>query len=160
MSIRVNDFRWEPGKNDAEYIKLLESSRDEWERIAKKAISKLKTLSKTQKTSLEKVAADHGLTVDGVSFALNQYQTIICEITHGMMSKLSYHAKDILQVAQERWCNTCELKEAQEPVEPVFERRFMTDIEIYDCGKCGVSLGAKGIAKYCMKCGRAVKWND
>lgn len=47
---------------------------------------------------------------------------------------------------------------AQEPVEPVFERQFMTSIEIYDCGKCGTSLGAKGIAKYCMKCGQAVKW--
>ena len=47
---------------------------------------------------------------------------------------------------------------AQEPVEPVFERTFMSDIEIYDCGKCGTSLGAKGIAKYCMKCGQAVKW--
>lgn len=50
------------------------------------------------------------------------------------------------------------LLELQEPVEPVFERQFMTSIEIYDCGKCGTSLGAKGIAKYCMKCGRAVKW--
>lgn len=46
----------------------------------------------------------------------------------------------------------------QVPVEPVFERQFMTSIEIYDCGKCGTSLGAKGIAKYCMKCGQAVKW--
>ena len=46
MSIQVNDFRWEPGKNDAEYIKLLESSRDEWQKIAQKAITKLKTLSK------------------------------------------------------------------------------------------------------------------
>ena len=41
MSIQVNDFRWEPGKNDAEYIKLLESSRDEWQKIAQKAIAKL-----------------------------------------------------------------------------------------------------------------------
>ena len=48
MSIQVNDFRWEPGKNDAEYIRLLESSRDEWQKIAQKAISKLKTLSKAQ----------------------------------------------------------------------------------------------------------------
>ena len=46
MSIRVNDFRWEPGTNDAEYIKLLESSRDEWQRLAQKAIAELKTLSK------------------------------------------------------------------------------------------------------------------
>lgn len=46
MSIQVNDFRWEPGKNDAEYIKLLESSRNEWQKIAQKAIAKLKALSK------------------------------------------------------------------------------------------------------------------
>ena len=46
----------------------------------------------------------------------------------------------------------------QEPVEPVFERQFMSSINIYDCGKCGTSLGAKGIAKYCMECGQAVKW--
>ena len=48
MSIRVNDFQWIPGKNDAEYIKLLESSRDDWERIAQKAIAKLKMLSRAQ----------------------------------------------------------------------------------------------------------------
>lgn len=48
MSIQVNCFQWEPGKNDAEYIKLLESSRDEWQKIAQKAIAKLKALSKAQ----------------------------------------------------------------------------------------------------------------
>lgn len=48
MSIIVNDFRWEPGKNDREYIQLLESSRDEWQKIANKAIMKLRTLSKVQ----------------------------------------------------------------------------------------------------------------
>lgn len=52
---------------------------------------------------------------------------------------------------------SCPLK-VQEPVEPVFERQFMSCINIYDCGKCGTSLGAKGIAKYCMACGQAVKW--
>lgn len=58
MSICVNDFQWEPGKNDAEYIKLLKSSRDEWQKIAQKAITKLKTLSKAQEPrvmSLEEV---------------------------------------------------------------------------------------------------------
>ena len=58
-----------------------------------------------------------------------------------------------------KWLDaTLELLKAQEPVTPVFERQFMTSIEIYDCGKCGKSLGAKGIAKYCMNCGQAVKW--
>ena len=52
MSIQVNDFRWEPGKNDAEYIKLLKSSRDEWQKIAKRAIAKLTTLSKAQEPRL------------------------------------------------------------------------------------------------------------
>lgn len=55
--------------------------------------------------------------------------------------------------------NAIALLKAQEPIEPVFERQFMTSIEIYDCGKCGTSLGAKGIAKYCMKRGKAVKWD-
>lgn len=72
-------------------------------------------LLKAQETNLEKVADDYGLTIDGVAFALEQYQTIICEITHGMMSKLTYRAHDVLQTAQERWCDICELKEAQEP---------------------------------------------
>ncbi len=49
MNIQVNDFHWEPGKNDAEYIKLLESSRDWWQKIAKRAIAKLKALLEEQK---------------------------------------------------------------------------------------------------------------
>ena len=65
--------------------------------------------------TLKKVAENHGLTKDGVDFALSQYQIVISEITHGMMSKLSYYAKDILQVAQDRWCDTCELKQPDEP---------------------------------------------
>ena len=63
MSIRVNDFRWEPGKNDAEYIKLLESSRDEWQKIAQKVITKLKTLSKAQEPrvmTLDEVKTSEG----------------------------------------------------------------------------------------------------
>lgn len=64
---------------------------------------------------LKEIAENHGLTPEGVDYALTQYQIVICEITHGMLSKLSYDAKDIIRTAQERWCNTCDLKE-QEPV--------------------------------------------
>ena len=66
MSIQVNDFQWEPGKNDAEYIKLLESSRDEWQKIAQKATAKLKALSKAQEPrvmTLEEVKASAGCDV-------------------------------------------------------------------------------------------------
>ena len=66
---------------------------------------------------LEEIAENHGLTPEGVDYALTQYQIVICEITHGMMSKLSYDAKDIISTAQERWCDTCDLKE-REAVEP------------------------------------------
>lgn len=64
--------------------------------------------------TLKKIADRYGLTKEGVDFALSQYQIIISEITHGRMSKLSYYARDVLQVAQERWCDTCELKEEME----------------------------------------------
>ena len=63
--------------------------------------------------TLEEVADNHGLTPEGVDYALRQYQIVISEITHGLLSKLSYDAHDVLQCAQERWCDTCELK-AQE----------------------------------------------
>lgn len=62
MSIQVNDFQWEPGKNDAEYIKLLKSSRDEWQKIAQKAITKQKTLSRAQEPhvmTLEELVRDN-----------------------------------------------------------------------------------------------------
>jgi hypothetical protein len=32
------------------------------------------------------------------------------------------------------------------------------DIQLFNCGACGGEIGAKGIAKYCMNCGQAVKW--
>lgn len=43
MSIQVKCFEWKPGENDIEYIKLLKRHMDDWEGIAKKAISRLRT---------------------------------------------------------------------------------------------------------------------
>ena len=65
--------------------------------------------------TLKKVAENHGLTKEGVDYALRQYQIIIYEITHGMLSKLSYDAHDVLAYAQDRWCETCELKQPDDP---------------------------------------------
>ena len=79
------------------------------------AIQDALDLLKGQKQTLEEVAENYGLTPDGVSFALDQYQKVICEITHSRMSKLSYYADDILRVANEVGCDYCEIKEAQEP---------------------------------------------
>jgi len=63
---------------------------------------------KAQETPIEKVASDYGLTVDGVEFALQQYQAVICEITHSRMSKLSYYADDILRLVNDIQCEYCE----------------------------------------------------
>lgn len=106
---------------------------------------------------LSKICADHGLTPEGVEFALSQYQKVICEITHGMLSKLTYEADHVLEVAQERWCNTCELKEAQEPM-PCGEKIKAGDVmlDFYECGYCKNAIRKPW--KYCPFCGKAVKW--
>ena len=67
-----------------------------------------------QETPIEKVAEDYGLTVDGVSFALDQYEKVINYITDGRMSKLCYYAADILSVANDVQCEGYELKERSE----------------------------------------------
>jgi len=97
--------------------------------------------------TLEEVAENHGLTPEGVNYALTQYQIVICEITQGMMSKLSYDAKDILRMAQKRWCDVCELKE---PVEPDYNVNGTT------CGNCGDLICR--FDTYCSTCGRKIKW--
>lgn len=107
---------------------------------------------------LEELAEDYGLTPAGLRFALEQYPIVVSEITHGLMSKLTYAAHDILQVAQDRWCDTCELKQEQEPVEP---KKLMAKVKNgyrwrFYCGKCGDEIDR--LDKYCRHCGRTVKW--
>ena len=61
--------------------------------------------------NLEELAEYYGLTPDGVQFALEQYQKVICDITHSRMSKLSYFADDILRVANDVQCDYCEMRD-------------------------------------------------
>ena len=105
---------------------------------------------------LKEIAENHGLTPEGVDYALTQYQIVICEITHGMMSKLSYDAKDIIRTAQERWCDTCDLKE-QEAVEPV-NIRWEMNIRGGTCPRC--LNWVQRSYNYCPFCGKAVKWDE
>lgn len=72
--------------------------------------------------TLEEIAENHGLTPEGVDYALTQYQIVLCEITHGMLSKPSYDAHDIIRTAQERWCDTCDLKKREEETEALMIR--------------------------------------
>ena len=107
---------------------------------------------------LKEIAENHGLTPQGVDYALTQYQIVMCEITHGMMSKLSYDAKDIIRMAQERWCDTCDLKEPVEPTLSQKEIDFRSEIvDVYQCGSCKYELDYGW--QYCPMCGRKVKWD-
>ena len=43
--IEVKEFKYIPGQNDAEYIKLLEENSERWKQIANSAVAKLKRMS-------------------------------------------------------------------------------------------------------------------
>ena len=94
-------------------------------------------------TIVDKMECEVAELVNYSDSELNDGLTVDCDWWSGTLGKL----KDAL-----------EMLKAQEPIKPVFERQFMSNIELYDCGKCGTSLGAKGIAKYCSDCGQEVKW--
>lgn len=113
--------------------------------------------------TLKQVAENHGLTPDGVDYALRQYQIILCEITGGILSKLSYDARDVLTYAHDRWCEKCDLK-AQEAVEPTKVK--MGNRTDYFCKNCATKVGMlfsnEDVWRFhynsCPYCGRKVKW--
>lgn len=102
---------------------------------------------------LKEITEKYGLTPEGIDYALTQYQIVICEITRGMLSKLSYDAKDIIRIAQERWCDTCDLK-IQKPMRTVTSEVRYKD-HLRHCPSCGKALpnsGKYGKSSYCYKC--------
>ena len=50
-------------------------------------------------------------TPKNIKFIFHQYSEVMTTITGNKMSKLSYYAKDVIQVAQEFWCEECDLKQ-------------------------------------------------
>lgn len=113
--------------------------------------------------TLKKIAANHGLTPEGVDYALTQYEIVICEITNGIMSKPSYDAKDIIRTAEEHWCDTCKLKEhgSVKPIKTKKEWEVHSEIvDAFCCGNCRYELDHCEKWKYCPNCGRKIKWNN
>lgn len=49
MSIHVTDFKWEKGKNDLQYIELLEKTLKNEQAITAKAVAKIRQLSTENK---------------------------------------------------------------------------------------------------------------
>ena len=114
--------------------------------------------------TLEKVAEDFGLTAEGVRYALSQYQKILCEITHGMLSKLSYDANDVIRYAQDKWCETCEIAERLRMIDnaPTADVQEVKHAHWYSpvssdpcewCSNCQVRTRWAFDEGYCPNCG-------
>ena len=101
---------------------------------------------------LASISEYHGLTEDGVDYALRKYQKIISHITHGRLSKLSYNADDVIRMVDDLQCEDCDLKE---PV-LVENQRTEMDVEGRDCGICENWVSVQ--YNYCPFCGRRLKW--
>ena len=79
MSVRVNDFKYIPGKNDAEYIKLLKEALERQKQITNKAIAKIKELSNC--SEFPKSSEPERLTDDDfetIRIHLNAYKEKLC----------------------------------------------------------------------------------
>ena len=104
MSIQVHDFQWEPGKNDAEYIKLLKSSMDDWQKLAQKAIAKLKTLSKAQPRVLTLNEVEDALdTVVWVDKPQTENSAAEYALISGYSRKLGYVDLEYFYGIEARW---------------------------------------------------------
>ena len=163
MSIQVNDFQWEPGKNDAEYIKLLESSRDEWQKIAQKAISKLKTLSKTQEPATEqpkridlqeetKAWLDEMDAVEVLGAIAN-----ICQDWDGYRTADGLGGLINEVWAYAKYCADRLLK-AQETGKVNVTITQSDGWKECNCPFCGMKVDSFYNWSFCGTCGRAVKW--
>lgn len=58
MSIHVTDFKWEKGKNDLQYIELLEKTLKNEQAITAKAVAKIRELSAKNKEIRAKAIDD------------------------------------------------------------------------------------------------------
>ena len=138
-------------------VSRYKDSRKAYEWYDKDAYQKAAAGWNERSNRLDEICENYGLTPYGVEFALAQYQKVICDITNGMLSKLTYKADHVLEVAQERWCNTCELKETQEPVKPEIGKNGCGSCW-YICPECRLPIAYKDM--FCRHCGRRLSWDE
>lgn len=96
--------------SEQEQIQYEMGFRDGYQQALKEMDSNKANTDAEDPITLEGICEKYGLTKEGVDYALSQYGAVICEITNGLLSKLTYGAEYIVQTAQERWCDTCDLK--------------------------------------------------
>lgn len=96
--------------SEQEQIQYEMGFRDGYQQALKEMDSNKAHTDAEDPITLEGICEKYGLTKEGVDYALSQYGAVICEITNGLLSKLTYGAEYIIQTAQERWCDACDLK--------------------------------------------------
>lgn len=57
---------------------------------------------------------DYEMEPEDIQFSLTQYQTVICELTDGLMSKLNYYATDIINLVRDRFCDHCSWEDSKQ----------------------------------------------
>ena len=59
---------------------------------------------------------------EDIRFSLEQYQTVICELTDGLMSKLNYYATDRISLVRDRFCDHCDLRDGEQEAQRDYEQ--------------------------------------
>ena len=95
------------------------------------------------KGAVDRLAAyeDLGLTPDEIWAQLSTYSTLLCEITHGRMSKTNYVFEDIMCVfnnAQEEECEQCNdgmAETMRKRIRNILKSIFVVTVVDYVCGE-------------------------
>ena len=76
MSVQVSDFKYIPGENDAEYIKLLQEHIERQDAIIRKAIAKLKMGRREIGKWIDETVTTG--TTSGATTIIRQYRCSVC----------------------------------------------------------------------------------
>ena len=101
---------------------------------------------------LAKLCADFGLTPYGVRYALEQYQKVIVELTHGKFSKLTYPAELIVEPKRGRWIKS----ETSEAFDIAGVKTWALKAKCSECGFVHKFIEAHMCYRYCPSCGAAM----
>lgn len=99
------------------------------------------------KDNLKRLGDDYGLTPEGVRHAIEAYQDIICEITGGKLSKLTYDSDFVLETAEEHY-----ERKYNETGKWTTHRTQYHDGEWY-CDRCDYEPTVFEATPYCPNCG-------
>ena len=96
-----------------------------------------------------KLLTDYGINEGHVGDVIEQYETVVCELTGGLLSKPTYDAQVVIDKVNERFCNHCDKNVGVNPV--IWTKNGK---KLLKCGVCDRGLRSNDI--YCPYCGAKV----